>query len=241
MRWTLLVAIGLVACAHSGGSTGESNVAEGGALKTAGARCQGGACSCRAVDQFGRGTEGTAVDEGAPAPGTKRFELRTGRGYDVESITVEGMGTLHKDTTKPEATCGYLDLAPGKHRVLVRAKAKSEDAGMEPSLFIREYSNDKHSWYDTFQMRCGGEGGPCELGHMEEFQRNVQAVPRGIFDPCGSTRVEGVKWNGQRVGNGGTRLAELEVELTLEVYKFPPRFPHGAPTCKGPSPTEKAE
>jgi hypothetical protein len=173
-------------------------------------------------------------DEGAPAPGTKRFEIRTGRGADPVSITIEGKGTLTKSTTGPEAQCGYVDLPPGKHRVVIHATAANPELGQEPAVFIREYSPELQSWYDTFQWRCGGGEDMCSIGHMEKFLDEVRAVPRGIFDPCGSVRIEGVKWDAGRAA-GAARLADFTVELTLNVYKFPPRFPHGAPTCKGPS------
>jgi hypothetical protein len=191
------------------------------------------------VDQYGRSieSEGAPADEGAPAPGTKRFELRTGRGLDEAAITIEGKGTLRKEAgASAEPSCAYIDLPPGRHVVHLRARAQNPEAGMEPALFLREYGSGTQSWYDTFQMRCGGDGRPCELGHMEAFVAEVQKTPRGLFDPCGSTRVEGVRWNALRTV--GALLGEVTIDLTLDVYKFAPRFRHGSPTCKGPAPGE---
>ena len=114
-------------------------------------------------------------------------------------------------------------------------QAQNPDAGMVPSFFINEYSPDLQSWYDTFQFRCGGGDLPCMLGHMQEWLKKAHAVARGIFDPCGSTRVEGLRWEAGR--SSGAKLGDVTVDLVLHVYKFQPRFRHGAPRCKGPSDT----
>jgi hypothetical protein len=159
----------------------------------------------------------------------KRFELRTGRGLDVIEITVEGRGTLAKQTELVDASCGYLDLPPGRHRLHLRAVARSTDEGMEPALFVSEYGSSTRSWYRTFQFRCGGEG-PCSQGFMRQWLEEVRAVPRGLFDACGTTKVESVRWSGQR--SVGTTLGELEVDLVLHVYEGAPRFPRGSMRCK---------
>ncbi len=229
-----LLALCAFGCAHGPATTQTRRET---ALATAGARCSNGGCTCRRVDDYGRSQEG-AADEGAPAAGSKRFEIRTGRGLDPVSITVEELGTLQKSTLSPQPACGYIDLAPGKHKVRLHATATNPEAGMEPAIFISEYAEGMQSWYDTFAMRCGGDAnGVCSEGHMRQWQDAAQATPRGLFDPCGSTRIEGIHWDGQRAPNtvGNAQLAGLDVELTLEVYKFAPRFPHGAPTCKGPT------
>ena len=196
-------------------------------LRVRGARCQGGACTCRDVDDWGRGVREQERDI---ADGTKRFEIRTGRGQDPVVIAIEGQGALRKPLDTVAAACGYVDLAPGKYRVRLHASAANPDAGMVPSIFIREYGARTQDWYDTFEFRCGG-GEACSIGHMEEWLGNAQKVPRGLHDPCGSTRVGGLRWNADRTV--GVKLGELTVELTLDVYKFPPRFPHGAKKCYG--------
>lgn len=237
MTGTRFVSIALLVTGCAASSSGIKPIADKQPIRTAGARCTGGTCVCRPVDNFGQSTE-VGFDEGAPSAGTKRFEIRTGRGLDPATVTVEGLGAFEKSTTSPEPSCAYADLPPGKHRVTIHARAGNSELGQEPAIFIREYSADKHSWYDTFQFRCGGND-VCSLGHMEQFLDEAQKKPRGIWDPCGSVRVEGVKWDGGR--GPGAKLSELTVELILEVYKFPPRFPHGAPTCKGPSPQPSGE
>jgi hypothetical protein len=236
MNGTRLFGLALLlgSCASSS-SSGIKPLDDKTPMRTAGARCPGGVCACRPVDNYGN-TKDVGFDEGEPAPGTKRFEFRTGRGYDQETIALEGAGAFTKTTASPEPSCSYVDLPPGKHRVTIHSVAANAEVGQEPAVFIREYSPELKSWYDTFQFRCGG-GDVCSLGHMEQFLDEAQKHPRGIWDPCGSVRIEGVKWDGGR--GPGAKLSELTVELTLEVYKFPPRFPHGAPTCKGPSPARE--
>ncbi|HZS38812.1 MAG TPA: hypothetical protein VFF06_18395 [Polyangia bacterium] len=232
----LCVAIGLCgvfsACASS---TTSAKLDDRAAIVTAGPRCAGAACKCRVVDDYGHSAP---ADEGAVAAGLKRFEFRTGRGLDPVRISVEGRGTFEKNTADAEPTCAYVELPPGKHRVHLHAEAVSPEAGMTPALFIREFGEKQQSWYDTFEFRCGGED-VCGLGNMQEWIAKVQSVARGLHDKCGSVRVEGVKWDALR--QSGVKLAELEVDLVLEVYKFRPRFPHGSHDCRGIDPTMKAE
>lgn len=242
MRATAVLVLlgGLSSCASSTGGGRGAAAASGpldarSPMATAGARCQGALCTCRVVDDYGKSAP---FVEGAVAAGMKRFELRTGRGLDPMRITVEGRGTLEKSIADAEPTCAYVELPPGKHRVHVRAAAASPEAGQTPAFFIREFGDQLGSWYDTFEFRCGGAD-VCGLGDMQEWVGKVQAVPRGIHDPCGSVRVEGVKWEALR--QIGVKLAELDIDLTLEVYKFPPRFPHGYPKCRGVDPTMKSE
>ena len=80
-------------------------------------RCQGGLCQCREIDASGRGNAETDAESAPPAPGFKRFELRTGRGDDTMRITIEGVGTFVKSGANPEARCIYVDLPAGAHRV----------------------------------------------------------------------------------------------------------------------------
>jgi hypothetical protein len=223
----------LPACASAPATTGRGDMHlnakldENAPLAVHGARCTNGVCACRDVDDWGRGVREPERDI---AEGTKRFELRTGRTQDPLVIAIEGQGALKKPTDTVQAACGYVDLAPGKYRVRLRASANSPEAGMVPSLFIREYGARTQDWYDTFEFRCGG-GDACSIGHMEEWLGNTQRDARGLHDPCGSVRVGGLRWNAERTV--GVKLSELVVELTLDVYKFPPRFPHGAKKCHG--------
>jgi hypothetical protein len=201
-----------------------------GPLKTAGARCSGVTCRCRPVDARNRGTEGNTAVEGDIAPGTKRFEIRTGRGFEKATVTVGDRGSLAKDTTQTDASCGYVDLPPGRHAVRLRVEAVDRAQGIHPRLLISEYGKESHDWYDTFSFACGAAA-PCLKDDMPIFLDEVRRVDRGIFDKCGSTRVENVRWSVEH--SPEQMMEDLTLEFTLNVYKFDPRFPHGAPTCKG--------
>jgi hypothetical protein len=202
----------------------------GASLVTAGARCSGEKCTCRNLDNYGRAT-GESSSEGTIAAGQKRFELRTGRGFDKTTVTIESRGTLVKETTLPEPSCAYIDLPPGTYRVVLRAAAKDEGQGIQPRLMIGEYGSETHDWYNTFAFSCGGEAGRCIKDDMNDWFEKAKQVNRGIFDKCGSTRVTDIAWHVEH--SPEQTLEDLTLELTLHVYKFPPRFPHGTATCKG--------
>jgi len=221
----------LVSCASSPSVKSPAPATNVAPLAVAGPRCKNGECTCRRVDDFQRPLE-PAADEQPIAPGHKRFELRTGRGQDPITVTIDGVGRFEKSTTTVEPTCKYIDLTPGKHHIHVRATAADPDGGHVPALFVSEFGAPKQSWYRTFQFRCGGNEA-CSIGHMQEWTDEVQKVARGLHDACGSTRVEGVRWDALR--SVGPKLAELDLDLTLVVYKFEPRFAHGTLECKGPS------
>lgn len=201
-----------------------------GPLVTAGARCSGGVCRCRAVDAYGRQNGDESRDEGAIAPGQKRFELRTGRGFDKMTITVDDRGTLTKDTSQADPTCGYIDLPPGRHAVRVRVEAKDPAQGIHPRFLVDEYGAGTKDWYQTFAFSCGAAS-PCIKDDMKAWMDQVRGVDRGIFDKCGSTRVENIHWSVEH--SPEQTLEDLTLDFVLHVYKFEPRFPHGAPTCKG--------
>lgn len=223
----------MAACAPSSPSARPS----GKSIAVAGTRCSGGKCTCRRLDDLGEPMDAANFDEGAPPDGYKRFEIRTGRGENPISIAVDPVGELKKAADSPEPACAYVDLAPGKHTVRVHAEAVNPELGQEPAFFLYEHSPEQHSWYHTFAFRCGGGNDMCQLGHMEQWLGEAQKADRGIWDKCGSTRVILPRWEAER--QVGTKLASLDVEVTLDVYKFKPRFPHGAKTCKGLAPTEK--
>jgi hypothetical protein len=228
----ILVA-GLVAgCASSSPRSDQPppTAAKNGPLQTAGARCSGPTCRCRPVDARNRGTEGNTAVEGDPAPGTKRFEFRTGRGFDKTNVTVGDRGSLTKDISQTEASCGYVDLPPGRHAVRLRVEAQDRTQGIHPRLLISEWGKETHDWYDTFAFTCGTNS-PCLKDDMPIFLDEVRKVDRGIFDKCGSTRVENVRWSVEH--SPEQTMEDLTLELVLHVYKFDPRFPHGTATCKG--------
>jgi hypothetical protein len=221
----------LSACAGGGGSGGTAVQHKSAALVddrplvTAGPRCSGRVCRCREVDPNGA-TRG-ADDEGAPAEGQKRFELRTGRGGDDVQVTVEGRGTLHKSADSADVACGYIDLPPGEHRVRLRVQAPPGQ-GATPRLLIYERGEQTHSWYGTFATACG-TGAVCTRAELDDRLAELRK-PRGLFDPCGSVKVGGIHYDVAH--DGEDRITTLDLEFTLKVYAFSPRFPHGG-KCKG--------
>jgi hypothetical protein len=235
----LAVAVaGMAACASSGSGAAASapvaRVVDDRPLVTAGARCQGGACRCRQTDDngytVGEGDASSAAGQDTPAAGTKRFELRTGRGNDDVQVTVEGAGTLHKSSDTVEPSCGYIDLAPGEHRVHLRVKAPAGEVAA-PRLFIYEHGESTGSWYGSFAMSCG-TGATCTRPELEDSMAALKH-PRGIFDPCGSAKVTSMRYDAQR--DAQDRVTGLDLDVVLHVEKFEPRFPRGG-RCKGPSP-----
>jgi hypothetical protein len=233
MRSALVLAVALLCSCGGGGKTSNTaasastpNLADDRPLVGAGARCSGASCTCRQVDASGNTiAEDTTSDE-APA-GTKRFELRTGRGSDEVKVTVEGRGTLHKASDSIDMACGYVDLPPGEHRVRLRVKAAAGQPAT-PRLLIYERGAATKSWYHSFEMTCGS-GATCNRPELEDRLAELRK-PRGLFDPCGSVKVKGLKHDSQR--DAEDRITELDLEFTLKVYDFEPRFKRGG-QCKG--------
>jgi hypothetical protein len=209
-----------------------------GPLVTAGPRCAGATCKCREIDDYGRPTGDSSRNEGEVAPGMKRFEFRTGRGFDPMTVTIDGKGTLTKDSSTVEPTCGYVELPPGRHAVRLRIEAKDKAQGIHPRILVNEYGKGQNDWYSTFSFACG-DAGPCIKDDMKDWFDKARAVERGIFDKCGSTRVEGIRWSVEH--SPEQTLEDLTLDFVLHVYKFEPRFVHGTPTCKGISGGKGAE
>jgi hypothetical protein len=182
------------------------------------------------VDAYGRTTGEGRPDEGAPEAGLKRFELRTGRGHFDAEVAVQGAGRLTKSGDDVEPACAYFDLPPGQHHVKIRVKATHPDEGMVPRVMLAEYGGQTHDWYDSFQWKCG-DPEACIKADLESFSQAYAARSRGIFDPCGSTRTGGFRW--QVAHASDYRVEDVSLEFVLYVYKFPPRFPHGSGACKG--------
>lgn len=213
----------LVAFAVAGCATSSETKSAGPAWPTAGARCRGASCDCRAAG-------GAELEDPAPPDGVKRFELRTGRGLDPTRVTVDGRPAVEKRLDLPEPSCVYLDLPPGRHKVALRATAKEPMQGFNPSLVVAEYGADTHRYYDTFRFLCGGENGePCMRDDVKATFEKYQSVAHGLHDPCGSVRIEGAHWAAER--SPEVKLEDLQLDFTLHVYRFPPKFPPGSAEC----------
>jgi hypothetical protein len=124
-----------------------------------------------------------------------------------------------------------VDLAPGNYRVVMKVAAKDQGQGIQPRLLVGEYGSETHDWYDTFSFSCGGEANHCIKDDMNAWFEQARSVGRGIFDKCGSARVSDIAWHVEH--SPDQALEDLTLEFVLRIYKFPPRFRHGTPTCKG--------
>lgn len=237
--------LSVVGCAgpsaeKSGGGSGKlppqvldtSDVAEMiAALPGSSPRCQGGLCQCREIDASGRGNAEADAESAPPAPGFKRFELRTGRGDDTMRITIEGVGTFVKSGANPEARCIYVDLPAGAHRVRYHITAANPTQGAEPRLRISEYGEKFKRWYRTFGFRCTDGSQPCTKDlARDEFDRLAKQTD-GKFDPCGSTKVQGLRFSTDREADAA--VGDFNLQLVLNTYKFTPRFAPDTPNCKG--------
>lgn len=209
-----------------------------GSLSGSSPRCQNGFCTCREIDAAGRGAAETDAESSPPAPGFKRFELRTGRGDDTMRITIEGVGTFVKSGPTPDARCIYVDLPPGAHRVRYHVIAANPTQGAEPRLRVSEYGEKFKRWYRTFSFRCTDGSQPCTKDlARDEFERLAKQTD-GKFDPCGSTKVQGMRFSTDREADAS--VGDFNLQFVLNAYKFAPRFAPDTASCKGLSPTKPA-
>jgi len=208
------IVIALAGC----GGAGPSLKMEG-AWPLASAHCAGEACTCR--------NEGEKEQVSA---GAKRFELRLARGVDKASIAVDGKRALARAAlAQPEETCVYLDLPPGRHVVTWREEAKVAEVGIQPVLTIAEYGPAANAWYKAFELSCTTNEG-CLKDDMRDAFDKLGQVPRGLVDPCGSTRFEHPRWEAEH--SPSVKLEDVTVEVTLHVYQFATRHPPGSDECR---------
>lgn len=200
-----------------------------------GARCKGQGmemCACREVDMYGRGVSPDGDVETAPPPeGHKRYELRTGRGDDTMRITIEGVGTFVKSGPTPDARCIYVDLPAGAFRVRYHVTAVNPSQGAEPRLRISEYSPRWKRWYRSFAFRCTDGSQPCTKDLAADMFAVLLKQSDGKFDPCGSTKVQGLRFWTDREPESA--VGDFNLQLVLNIYKFAPRFPPDTVRCKG--------
>lgn len=177
-----------------------------------------GACTCR--------DESAAADGGAgvPDPAHKRFELRLGPTDNDLWATVDDQ-VLYK--SKERATdCFYLDLAPGEHRVTLRA---SRPEGTQAAIAVSEYGPAAASWYHTFRFACGVPG-VCSHDELDELKAAYRQVVGGIHDACGSVKVKKIGWD-TGVAPDQVHPQDVAVTFTLDIYEFRPGKPSGDTTC----------
>ena len=73
----------------------------------------------------------------------------------------------------------------------------------------------------------------CSFDEIASKKAEYANMPRGLHDPCGSTRLKGISWDTGKAPDN-EHPSELLVRLTLDVYKFAPDKPHGD-TCGKPA------
>lgn len=177
--------------------------------------CEGAeiACKCREPGD----------DTGVPAPGYKRYEIRIGPAEDELWVAVGDM-ILYKSRERAEE-CFYVDLHPGKHPVMLRAEGPQ---GFGARLSISEQA--AQGWYDTFAFQCGAPG-RCAATELRDWSDALpRRYPRDVHDPCGSTKIRGVRWLAGRTLDR-VHPDALQLDLVLDVYRFAPAHPPGDPAC----------
>lgn len=182
----------------------------------AGATCSGTACTCRT----GEGDGGV----GAPDGERKRFEILLESAQDLW-VTL-GDGTVLYKSPERAQECFYVDLSPGERPVEVRA---SNPTGVSLAFEIHEFGTKTGSWYDTFSFKCGHPG-VCSFDDLDTIRDQMNQVTKNLHDKCGSVKVRNVLWDHGKSPDQ-KHPSELLVRLTLDIYKFPPKHPHGDPSC----------
>lgn len=185
--------------------------------------CKYDSCTCAAAPG----------DAGAPDGARKRFEIRL-RSTQPLWLSLPGDTVLYKDAERTEA-CFYVDLAPGQHPIALRASNKD---GVSAELVVREIGAATASFYDTLQFACGNPG-VCSFEELAGLKAEFAAIPKGLRDVCGSTKIRALSWDHGKAPDG-THPSELLVRATLDLYKFAPSKPSGDPTC-GPGSARRGE
>ncbi len=182
--------------------------------------CSTDACQCRDSAKPGDGGAGVPDLEGA-----KRFEIRVGPSENAQWVTVEDMVLYKSDQRATD--CFYIDLPPGQHRVKLRV---GRPGGLSASLSISEFGKDTQSWYETFRFSCGSPGA-CSVDELDSYRASLARYERNLHDPCGSTKIRGIGWDAGQAPDQ-SHPQDLQLELTLDVYDFAPKFPAGDSNCK---------
>lgn len=219
MRVVRLVLLGIGAC--GGGGPPQIKIGPPPMKLTKGVltgdTCEGNnVCKCR------EGAEDGGV--GYPTDGRKRFEIKLESAYDLW-VTLPDT-TLYK-SAEIAAACFYVDLSPGKHPLALRA---SNPSGVSFALEVHELGTDTKSWYDTFEFSCGHPG-VCSFAELDDKKATTKAK-RGLYDPCGSTKIKNVVWDHGKAPDGQVP-SELALQLSLDIYKFKPWKAHGEACGEG--------
>ena len=137
----LLVMALAVGCASGGGGKTELAAcrrrSRRGRSQTAGPRCR-----ARPAPAAGRrlrpARRATLANEGDVAAGKKRFEFRTGRGFEPMSVTIDGKARSTR-THAGGAECGYVDSPTRPSRGQACASwPRTSSQGIHPRLLVGE-------------------------------------------------------------------------------------------------------
>jgi hypothetical protein len=195
-------------------------------MPLAGARCEGGRCTCR--------RPGDQVETLPPGEGLKRYEIRMkSHGGDVvlDSPTVGHYRYPGGD----DEQCLYIDLAESStHQFTIESHELQKGQGMAPAVHIAEYGLLRHTWYDVIDIACGIAQHHCDP-ITADFWRDEWTTKRkrGRLDPCGSTVVSSLRWDtsgGLHMQDGGA-LRDFRVQFKLQVKGFTPELPPNDPRC----------
>ena len=182
----------------------------------AGPLCEFSACKCRDA----------AGDPPQTAPaGFKRYEVRIGPIDNELWVTIDDKMVLYKGLERPEE-CFYVDVAPGRHPIRIRGK---RETGFGARVTISELAPENQGWYGSFEFQCGSPG-ICTRQRLDEWKKETSALPKNLFDPCGSTKVREVVWQTGRLPDT-VPPGDLQLDFILDVYKFTPSFAPGAAEC----------
>ncbi len=180
--------------------------------------CKAEVCTCRDPRAPADGGAGD------PEPGVKRFEFRLGPSEHALWVKVDDM-VLYKSEARAE-DCFYVDLGAGDHSVTLRA---SRLGGVSAALTVSEYAPATQSWYSSYRFECGVPGA-CAHDELDQYKASLGRYPRGIQDPCGSVRIKGITWD-TGIAPDQLHPNDLALGMTLDVYDFAPKKPHGDPSC----------
>jgi hypothetical protein len=186
----------------------------------------GASCTCRDPE-----ADADQAEAAPPAAGTKRFEIRVLPTSDLTWVELAGHGQLFKDVETGSGACAYVDLPVGEKAVLrYHVESPEPTRGVELDLEVHEYGAQKHTWYNTLRVDCGGGSVYCDRDGMREWLGRIHRLPHGVHDPCGSVKIEQPHW--ESPGSELPHPTAITVETTLDVYKFEPQFERGSSQCK---------
>jgi len=193
-------------------------------------RCSGVRCSCLPLEPD------EIKAESDIGQGRKRFEFRLARTTSKVWVKVADRGVFYKPASEIDPVCFYVDLPTGEHPVTLTGEVGDPELGLQLGMTVHEYGDKVGpNWYKTFRFVCGTGASTCSVDELEAWKAFQRRLPKGVLDPCGSVRVQGVAVEGRRAGRHDAKYESLALRLRLNVYEFQPYHRPGSPKCKGPT------